>query len=240
MAIEYIEVENVVATTEVVVSDGTVIEIFGGIQGERGQDGSAGSLPPGGTVGQTLVKQSSTDSDAVWSTLNKSSVGLPLVDNTSDANKPVSGPQQAALDGKANTVHSHAISNVTGLQDALDSKASTSHLHGISSVVGLQDALDAKANAAHSHAISDVSGLQTALDGKAASSHNHASTDISDSTATGRSLITAASSTAARNAIGAGIGNMVSTDVAQVVRMTRAAFDALATKDANTMYLIRG
>lgn len=38
--------------------------------------------------------------DKTFQTLNKAAVGLPNVDNTSDANKPVSTPQQAAFDLK--------------------------------------------------------------------------------------------------------------------------------------------
>lgn len=124
MAIEYIEIdEQATILIEVVApSASTVIEVSGGAKGERGESGSIGSLPPGGTVGQTLIKQSSTDADAEWTTLTKASVGLALVNNTSDENKPVSALQQEALDEKANAVHSHAISNVTGLQGALDAK----------------------------------------------------------------------------------------------------------------------
>lgn len=55
-------------------------------------------------------------------TLLKSDVGLGNVDNTSDANKPVSDPQQLALDAKAPSIHSHVISDVEGLQTALDGK----------------------------------------------------------------------------------------------------------------------
>lgn len=197
MAIEYIEIEQATIVTEVVAdSASTVIEVSGGPKGERGESGSIGSLPPGGTVGQTLIKQSSTDADAEWTTLTKSSVGLSQADNTSDASKPVSGPQQEALDEKANTVHSHAIANVTGLQDALDDKSDDGHAHLVS--------------------------------------------DISNSTTIGRGLVTAASATSARNLIGAGIGNVVGVDIDTIVKMTRAEFDALATKDEATMYLIRG
>ena len=46
--------------------------------------------------------------------------------------------------GKANTVHNHAIDDVTGLQDALDGKAASAHTHAIADVTGLQDALDGK------------------------------------------------------------------------------------------------
>lgn len=63
--------------------------------------------------------------------------------------------------------HSHAVSDVTGLQAALDAKAARSHTHGMSDVTGLQTALDAKAALSHTHGMSDVTGLQDALDAKA-------------------------------------------------------------------------
>ena len=44
--------------------------------------------------------------------LTKGDVGLGNVDNTSDANKPVSIATQTALDGKANTTHTHAIAEL--------------------------------------------------------------------------------------------------------------------------------
>ena len=50
----------------------------------------------------------------------------------------------------------------------LAGKAASSHSHAISEVSGLQTALDGKAATSHSHAIADVTGLQTALNGKAA------------------------------------------------------------------------
>lgn len=49
-----------------------------------------------------------------------------------------------ALAGKANTSHTHAIADVTGLQTALDGKAATSHTHAVSDTTGLQTALDGK------------------------------------------------------------------------------------------------
>lgn len=61
----------------------------------------------------------------------------------------------ASLSGKASTVHTHSIGNVTGLQSALDGKASAADLAG-------------KADSSHTHAISNVAGLQSALDGKLA------------------------------------------------------------------------
>lgn len=61
--------------------------------------------------------------DKSWQTLDKSAVGLANVDNTSDANKPVSTATQTALDGKASTSHAHSIVDVTNLQTSLDAKA---------------------------------------------------------------------------------------------------------------------
>ena len=54
--------------------------------------------------------------------------------------------------GKAASVHTHAISDVTSLQTSLD---------------GLQTSIDGKAATSHTHSIANVTGLQTALDAKA-------------------------------------------------------------------------
>jgi len=43
-------------------------------------------------------------------------------------------------------VHSHAISDITNLQNELDSKADESHSHAISDITNLQSNLDNKAN----------------------------------------------------------------------------------------------
>ena len=58
----------------------------------------------------------------------KTDVGLGNVDNTSDANKPISTATQSALDGKqvagsyAAATHTHTVADVSGLQAALDGK----------------------------------------------------------------------------------------------------------------------
>ena len=65
--------------------------------------------------------------------------------------------------GKAATVHTHVISDVTGLQAALDGKAAVVHSHVIEDVAGLQTALDGKAPDSHTHSIANVTGLQDAL-----------------------------------------------------------------------------
>lgn len=110
-------------------------------------------------------KNSLNLSDLTNKATARENLGLGNVDNTSDANKPISTATQAALNGKANTSHTHAVADVTGLQSALDGKAAASHGHAIADVTGLQSALDGKAASSHSHAIANVTGLQAALDG---------------------------------------------------------------------------
>lgn len=87
---------------------------------------------------------------------------------------------QTALDGKAASAHTHIISNVTGLQTALDGKSAAIHSHIIGDVTNLQSSLDGKASTVHGHAISDVTNLQSSLDGKAAAAHGHAIADITN------------------------------------------------------------
>lgn len=66
-------------------------------------------------------------------------------------------PAVADLSAYAPASHTHAISNVTGLQTALDGKAASAHNHAISNVIGLQTALDEKATTAYVN--SQTSGL---------------------------------------------------------------------------------
>jgi hypothetical protein len=54
--------------------------------------------------------------------LTKASVGLTLVNNTADVDKPLSTAMVGALADKAETVHAHALGDVTGLTAALATK----------------------------------------------------------------------------------------------------------------------
>jgi len=56
------------------------------------------------------------------------------------------------INGKAESVHSHIVTNVTGLRQELDSKAGVNHTHNLSEVN-------------HTHQIGDVSLLQSTLTG---------------------------------------------------------------------------
>lgn len=152
-------------------------------------------------------------------TLTKSDVGLSNVDNTSDVNKPVSTATQTALSGKANTSHTHTISDTTNLQTSLDAKADAS---------ALTTGLASKANTVHTHAVSDVTNLQTSLDGKAAVSHTHTASQISDSSAVGRSVLTAADALTAQSNLG--ITNTV---------VVVDSFASVTTPTYGTLYVVR-
>ena len=71
-----------------------------------------------------------------------------------------------ALDGKADTEHTHEAVDITDLQGLLDAKANATHTHATSDVTGLDTALAGKAASVHTHAISDVTDLETTLAGK--------------------------------------------------------------------------
>ncbi|NCX93647.1 MAG: hypothetical protein EBX40_03110 [Gammaproteobacteria bacterium] len=72
-----------------------VISSPSGAQGPAGQ-----GVPMGGTTNQALTKNSNTDYDTEWTTIDKAFVGLGNVDNTSDLNKPISTATQTALNAK--------------------------------------------------------------------------------------------------------------------------------------------
>ena len=100
----------------------------------------------------------------------------------------------SALSGKANSSHSHSITDVTNLQSSLDSKAGTSI--ATTSANGLMSSSDktkldgiatgaTKVTVDTSLSSSSTNPVQnkvinTALDGKANSSHNHSISNITD------------------------------------------------------------
>lgn len=124
-------------------------------------------------------------------TLDKIDVGLASVDNTSDANKPVSTAQQTALNLKANTA------DVVPNTRTVAGKALSANVTLVKADVGL-GSVDNTADSAKPIS----TATQTALNGKAATVHTHVASDITDSTSLGRSVLSAASITAARAALG--------------------------------------
>lgn len=85
----------------------------------------------------------------------------------------VSSQVALVLAQKADSVHGHSQSDVTGLVAALSGKADASHSHVQGDVTGLVAALAAKAASTHTHAQTDVTNLVNDLAAKAASNHTH-------------------------------------------------------------------
>lgn len=138
----------------------------------------------------TVKKVNGVDPDGSGAvTLTKANLSLGNVDNTSDANKPVSTAQQTALDLKAPLASPTFTGTVSGVTKA--------HV-GLGNVDNTSDANKPVSTA-----------QQTALDGKAALSHTHTASQVSDSTTVGRAVLTAADAPAARTAIGAGTSSLV-------------------------------
>jgi hypothetical protein len=91
--------------------------------------------------------------------LEKADVGLGNVDNTADADKPVSTATATALAGKSATGHTHAQSDVTGLTAALSAKADAA---------AVTTALAGKSDTGHTHTASNVTDFNTAADARVA------------------------------------------------------------------------
>ena len=94
------------------------------------------------------------------------------------SNKTVQEQLTSAISGKADKVHTHSQSQVTGLTTALGNKADKTHTHETSQVVGLDNALTGKADKAHTHAQGDISGLSTSLSNKADKTHTHSQSQV--------------------------------------------------------------
>lgn len=116
------------------------------------------SLPAGGTTAHYLR------GDKTWQNNDKASVGLGNVDNTSDANKPVSTATNTALGLKANSASPTFTGTVT-LPSTTNGLTKTNV--GLTNVDNTSDASKPVSTA-----------TQTALNGKANSAHTHTSADI--------------------------------------------------------------
>jgi hypothetical protein len=122
-------------------------------------------------------------------TLVKADVGLGNVDNTSDANKPVSTATQTALDGKAASSHTHTLDNLSDVSasGATDGQSLVfnSGTWGPATVSAgapaVNDATDSTKGVVQ--LAGDLGGTAAAptvpgLAGKANTSHTHAAADI--------------------------------------------------------------
>lgn len=91
---------------------------------------------------------------------------VPVADYNSDkAGFVTTSTLTSSLATKANTSHTHAQSDVTGLSDALAGKAAASHTHATSEVTGLDTALAAKADSSSLASLIPKTGARGKLAG---------------------------------------------------------------------------
>ena len=120
-----------------------------------------------------MSKEDKSKLDDIATEANKTIVDSSL--SSSSTNPVQNKVVNNALNKKANSSHSHSISNITNLQSALDSKSATGHTHDerYYTETEMNTKLNGKANSSHSHSISNITNLQSALDSKSATGHNH-------------------------------------------------------------------
>lgn len=128
------------------------------------------AIPDNATVMYRRTYNSSNSTWGEWTNMiSKGAVGLGSVDNTSDLNKPISTAAQTALNGKANSSHTHTKANITDFPTKLsqftndsgfitqaDVDTSQNHTHSNKSVLDkITQVLLDNWNSAYSH-ISDT------------------------------------------------------------------------------------
>lgn len=125
-----------------VLDDGGNLWVAGSIKCGGGSGGYTLSPATADTLGGVMIGENINVSDsgtisvdlsaylkntdiADWAKLSEkptytaNEIGLGNVDNTADADKPISTATQAALNGKADTVHTHTVSDITDMPEYL-------------------------------------------------------------------------------------------------------------------------
>lgn len=106
-----------------------------------------------------LSKEDKSKLDGIATEANKTVVDSSL--SSSSTNPVQNKVVNSALSGKANSSHSHSISNITNLQSSLDGKSPTSHTHDdrYYTESEINTKLNGKANSSHTHTASQISDL---------------------------------------------------------------------------------
>ena len=103
------------------------------------------------SVNGFLSKEDKSKLDGIATEANKTVVDSSL--SSSSTNPVQNKVVNSALSGKANSSHSHSISNITNLQSTLDSKSETGHNHDdrYYTETEMNTKLNGKANSSHTH-----------------------------------------------------------------------------------------
>ena len=111
------------------------------------------------SVNGLMSREDKSKLDGIATEANKTVVDSSL--SSSSTNPVQNKVVTSALGGKANSSHSHSISNITNLQSALDSKSATGHTHDdrYYTETEMNTKLNGKANSSHTHTASQISDL---------------------------------------------------------------------------------
>ena len=147
-----------------------IIRLSGDLTGTASMPLIAGGAVTGGNGGHIAVGTITDANIHSSATISKSKLA-PLAISDSDvasgaaiAQSKIAG-LSTALAGKANSSHTHPVSDVNGLQAQIDGKAATSHVHSQADVTGLAAALSGKADTSHAHTTSNISDLDQYVSG---------------------------------------------------------------------------
>lgn len=211
---------GVVSTAAIALSGATGAQQITatGTVSQRGEPGTDGiGVPAGGDANQVLIKDSSTDNDTSWHTLVKGDVGLGGVDNTPDAIKPVSSPQQAAIDAKVADAISDGVTTIAPSQNA------------VFDALALRQPLDATLTA--------IAGVATAAD-KLIYANGSDTFTTTDLTSAARTLLDDATTSDMRTTLGLAIGSNVQAwdaDLDTWATKTAPSGTVLGTSDVQTI-----
>lgn len=177
----------------------------------------------GGTTGQVLAKSSNSDYSVSWQSITPASLSLGNVNNTSDANKPVSTAQAAADAAVASTAAAATAAKYTkpgtgipmsDLSSAVQTAITAGGGGGSSGVSSVNTRTGVVTLTATDVGLGNVTNVTpdnlplslatiSALAGKAATTHTHTLSQITDATAFGQSLVKAVDAPTARTTLGA-------------------------------------
>lgn len=212
-----------VMTLQVPVGPQVLTVSVPGVQGPPGDAGSGAGMPAGGTANQVIYKIDATDYNTGWKTLAKADVGLSNVDNTSDANKPVSTAQQTALNLKANLASPTFTGTVAGITKSMVGLGNVDNTADTAKPVSTaqQTALDLKANLASPTFTGTVGGITKSMVGLG-NVDNTSDASKPVSTATQTALDAKAARTLTKNSVSTSY-TLVAGDVTDVIIHSTAA-----------------
>lgn len=132
-------------------------DMISGIQDELNEKADKSVVTT--SVNGLMSKEDKSKLDGIATEANKTVVDSSL--SSSSTNPVQNKVVNSALNGKANSSHSHSISNITNLQSTLNGKSGTGHTHDdrYYTETEMNTKLNGKANSSHTHTASQISDL---------------------------------------------------------------------------------